>query len=96
MAIEVTVAEAETQLSELIGRVEAGEEVVICRGAKPIARLSAVAVPAELDAPKQPRVLGRLRGLFVVPDDFNDDLPDDVLAAMEGDDPLDPLRDLRP
>lgn len=35
-------------------------------------------------------------GLFVVPDDFNDDLPDDVLAAMEGDDPLDPLRDLRP
>lgn len=39
MTIEVKVAQAKTHLSELLTRVEAGEEVIISRGNEPIARL---------------------------------------------------------
>jgi prevent-host-death family protein len=42
MAITVKVAEAKTRLSELLARVEAGEEVVISRGNEPVAKLSAL------------------------------------------------------
>jgi len=42
--VEVTVQEAKTQLSRLLRRVEAGEEVVIRRGREPVARL--VRIPA--------------------------------------------------
>ncbi len=85
MATEVTVHEAKTHLSRLLARVEAGEEIVIKRGQKPIARLSALP-----PAPKERRVLGGDEGLFTIPEDF-DDLPEDILAAFEGDDPEDPF-----
>lgn len=91
MTTEVTVHEAKTHLSRLLARVEAGEEIVIRRGAKPIARLTAL-----LPVPRPPRVLGGDEGLFTVPDDFDEDLPEDILAAFEGDDPEDPLYDMRP
>ncbi|MBI1868402.1 MAG: type II toxin-antitoxin system prevent-host-death family antitoxin [Methylocystis sp.] len=39
MSITVKVGEAKTRLSELLARVEAGEEVVIMRGNQPVARL---------------------------------------------------------
>lgn len=42
MSITVKVAEAKTRLSELLAKVEAGEEVVIARGNEPIAKLSAL------------------------------------------------------
>ncbi|MGO9429127.1 type II toxin-antitoxin system Phd/YefM family antitoxin [Rhodoblastus sp.] len=42
MAITVNIGEAKTRLSELIARVEAGEEVVIARGNAPVARLTAL------------------------------------------------------
>ena len=74
--IEVNVHEAKTQLSKLIRRVAAGESIVIARAGKPVAKL----VPIE-PAPK--RVFGLDRGLFVVPDDFDDPLPGDVLAEFE-------------
>ena len=74
--IEVNVHEAKTQLSKLIRRVAAGEAVVIARAGKPVAKL----VPIE-PAPK--RVFGLDRGHFVVPDDFDDPLPGDVLAEFE-------------
>ena len=83
MATEVTVHEAKTHLSRLLARVEAGEEIVIKRGQKPIARLTALAA-----VPKPPRVLGGDEGLFVVPADFNDDLPDDLLDEFEAVDDL--------
>ena len=40
MPITVNIGEAKTRLSELIARVEAGEEVVIARGNAPVARLA--------------------------------------------------------
>lgn len=42
MAVTVKVAEAKTHLSELLAKVEAGEEVIISRGNKPVARLSRI------------------------------------------------------
>ena len=73
---EVNVHEAKTHLSRLLRRVAAGEEIVIARAGKPIARLVPVAkAPA--------RLLGIDEGLFVVPDDFDAPLPDDLLAELE-------------
>lgn len=73
---EVNVHEAKTHLSRLLLRVAAGEEIVIARAGKPIARL----VPVE---PKPQRIIGQDDGLFKVPDDFDAPLPDEVLALFE-------------
>ncbi len=73
---EVNIHEAKTQLSKLLRRVSAGEEIVIARSGKPIAKL----VP--LDAPPK-RKFGVDRGVFEVPDDFDAPLPSDVLAEFE-------------
>ena len=77
MPAAVNIHEAKTHLSRLLVRVEAGEEIVIQRGGRPVAKI----VP--LDAP-EPRRLGRDRGLFQVPADFDDPLPDELQAAFEG------------
>ncbi len=66
----VSVHEAKTHLSRLLQLVEAGEEVVIARAGKPVARLVPV---VEMLA----KVPGHLKGKIVVPDDFDDPLPDE-------------------
>ncbi len=76
--VEVNVHEAKTHLSKLLMRVAAGEQVVIARAGKPIARL----VPFR--EPKGKRPLGMDRGLFQVPDDFDAPLPEDMLRRFEG------------
>jgi len=75
---QVNIYEAKTQLSRLVEEVESGEEIVIARAGKPVARLTRVA-PASAA-----RRLGVLDGRFRIPDDFNAPLPDEVLAAFEG------------
>jgi prevent-host-death family protein len=73
---EVNVHEAKTHLSRLLLRVAGGEEIVIARAGKPVARL----VPIE---PKPQRVIGQDDGLFEVPDDFDAPLPGEVLALFQ-------------
>jgi prevent-host-death family protein len=68
---QVNIHEAKTHLSRLLMRVAQGEEIVIARAGKPIARL----VPIK---PKPRRILGQDEGLFEVPDDFDAPLPDDL------------------
>jgi prevent-host-death family protein len=72
---EVGVHEAKTTLSQLLRRVQAGEEVTILRGGTPVARLVPVK-PAK-------RQLGQDVGRFVVPDDFDAPLEDETLEAFE-------------
>ena len=72
----VNVHEAKTQLSKLIEAVEAGEEIIIARAGKPVARLM------PLEAAKPRRQLGLQAGRLSVPDDFDAPLPDDVLASF--------------
>ena len=68
----VGVHEAKSTLSDLLRRAEAGEEVIIRRGNEPVARL----VPIR---PTDGVRLGCDQGQFVVPDDFDEPLPDDLL-----------------
>ena len=69
----VNVQEAKTQLSALLARVEAGEDIVIARAGAPVARL----VPIDL----QRRTFGALE--LEVPEDFDAPLPEAELAAWE-------------
>jgi prevent-host-death family protein len=73
---EVGVHEAKTTLSKLLRRVAAGEEITITRGGEPVARL----VPVH---PRRERILGQDRGVYEVPDSFDEPLPDEVLRAFE-------------
>jgi prevent-host-death family protein len=74
----VNVHQAKTELSRLVERVEAGEEIVIARAGRPAAKL----VP--LTRARGRRRLGLLDGRFKIPDDFNAPLPAAVLRAFEG------------
>jgi len=91
----VTVHEAKTNLSELLRRVEAGEEIIIARGDTPVAILKDYR--SEDIARRRKAAFGCLAGKFPeIPDSaFFDPLPDDELAAWYGEDynPTDPLRD---
>ena len=71
----VNVHEAKTTLSELLKKVEAGEEIIIARAGKPVARL----VPA-VKATK--RVFGFDKANWEVPDNFNDPLPEELLEGF--------------
>jgi antitoxin (DNA-binding transcriptional repressor) of toxin-antitoxin stability system len=75
----VSVADAKAHLSSLLDEVENGESVTITRHNVPVAEIRALAKPNT-----GPRPWGLGKGTFVVPDDFNDPLPDDLLAAFEG------------
>ena len=71
--MEVNIHDAKTHLSKLLERVALGEEVIIAKAGKPVAKL--VAIESE-----RPRFkLGFAKGVFVVPDDFNDPLPNEVI-----------------
>lgn len=71
----VTIHQAKTNLSKLIERAEHGEEVLIARAKKVIAKIVPIAA-----APKF-RQLDLFKGKFTVPADFSDPLPDDELDA---------------
>jgi antitoxin (DNA-binding transcriptional repressor) of toxin-antitoxin stability system len=75
----VNVHAAKTQLSKLLERVERGEEFVIDRAGRPVAMLSRAPVPSEPQ-----REPGALRGRIRMSPDFDDDLPEEVLAAFRG------------
>ena len=64
--------EAMSQLSKLVEMAMEGEEVIIAKAGKPVAKL----VP--LTRRPKNRVLGSARGEFTVPDDFNDPLPKEI------------------
>jgi antitoxin (DNA-binding transcriptional repressor) of toxin-antitoxin stability system len=75
MTKSVGVHEAKTHLSRLLEDVAAGEEVVITRRGEAVATLG--------PPPRQMRQrFGMDEGRFVVPDDFDAPLPDELLDAF--------------
>ena len=72
----VNVHEAKTNLSRLLVRVEAGEEIVIVRNGKPVARL--VSCKPRVNPPDV------LKGLINIDDSFFDPLPEEELRLWEG------------
>ncbi len=77
MATTVNIFEAKTNLSKLIELVEQGQEIVIARAGKPVARLT------QLEPAKRPLRYGGLKGKIWIADDFDAPLPPDVLASFE-------------
>jgi prevent-host-death family protein len=75
--MEVNIHQAKSQLSQLLRRVAAGEEVIIARGGKPVAKLIPI---GGCDR----RVLGCDQGRFSVPEDFDAPLDGDILGSFEG------------
>jgi prevent-host-death family protein len=73
----VNIYAAKTQLSRLVERAAAGQDVIIARGGKPVARLTRLQ-----EAPRKIR-FGLLKGKVRVSRDFDAPLPDEVLAAFE-------------
>jgi prevent-host-death family protein len=69
--------DAKTHLSRLAERAAQGEEIVIARNGRPLARLMPM-------AERGPRRIGFLAGRIHVREDFDDPLPDDVRAPFEG------------
>lgn len=80
--VTVTIHQAKTQLSKLIARAQAGEEIVIARGKNPVVRL------APLATKPHGRVFGAMKGKWPdLPDAFFfDPLPEDELKLWEGED----------
>lgn len=74
--IAVNIHEAKTHFSSLLARVGAGEEIVIAKAGKPVARL----VP--YDHVTRKLTGGRDRGIFSVPDDFDAPLPREILDTF--------------
>ncbi len=74
----INVYEAKTHLSKLLERVAEGEELVLGKAGKPMARL----VPYR--EVRQPRKPGRMAGKMWIAPDF-DETPEDIIAAFEGD-----------
>lgn len=73
----VNIHEAKTHLSRLIAEVEAGEDVVLARGGKPVARLMRIAEGAPA------RRFGAMRGRAEAGEAFFEPLPDSELSAWE-------------
>jgi prevent-host-death family protein len=73
---QIGMHEAKTKLSQLVERAEAGEDIVIARNGKPVARLVPVAAEAKLAS-----VRGAWRGRVHIAEDF-DELPDDIADAL--------------
>jgi prevent-host-death family protein len=77
--LTVNIFEAKTNLSKLVEKVERGEDVIIARAGKPVARLTQL-------EPKKPKIrFGGLKGKIWVAEDFDAPLPPEILAEFEGD-----------
>jgi prevent-host-death family protein len=73
----VNIAEAKAKLSQLVDMAEHGQEVVLARHGRPVAKIVPLSVQTTETYPN--RGLGIDRGRFEVPDDFDDPLPPDFM-----------------
>lgn len=74
----VNIHEAKTQFSRFVDQAEAGEEIVIARAGKPVARLVALETSAN-----KPRKLGLGKKIFTFPEQFDNLNADDIAAMFE-------------
>jgi prevent-host-death family protein len=75
----VNIFEAKTNLSKLVELAERGEDTIIARAGKPVARLTKL-------AHEKPKIrFGGLKGKIWIADDFDAPLPPEILAEFEGD-----------
>jgi prevent-host-death family protein len=77
----INIHAAKTHLSRLVAEVAAGEEIVIAKAGKPVARL----LPFE--PRREPRRPGLMKGKIWIADDFDEPLPEEIMAAFRGERP---------
>lgn len=75
--VTVNIFEAKTQLSKLVERAEKGQDTIIARAGKPVARLT------QIEPKKRPIRFGLLKGKIHIADDFDAYLPEDFLITPE-------------
>ncbi len=75
---QVNIYEAKTHFSKYVEQAESGEDVIIARGGKQVARLTSIG------SKKTPVRFGVLKGKVHVSADFDETVPDEVLAGFEG------------
>jgi antitoxin (DNA-binding transcriptional repressor) of toxin-antitoxin stability system len=76
--MKATLEQVENEAAEYFHRVIDGETIVVYQGERPIAEIRPMSETKTL------RPVGLAAGKFVVPDDFDDPLPDEILDAFEG------------
>ena len=76
--MKATLEQVENEAAEYLHRVIEGETIVVYQGERAIAEIRPMTETETL------RPVGLAAGQFVVPDDFDDPLPDDLLDAFEG------------
>ena len=74
----VSLQDVQRDPAAALARVEAGETLLVVRGDRPVAEIRPVPAP-----PTGPRPLGLAAGQFVVPDDFDAPLPEEILREFE-------------
>jgi prevent-host-death family protein len=79
MAFQINLHHTKTQLSKLVERALAGEEIIIARAGKPLVRLTSCSQPIP------ERVPGALKGRMWIADDF-DQTSDEIVRLFEGED----------
>ena len=75
----VNIYEAKTKLSKLVDLAAAGQEIIIARNGKPVAKLTTIEQPK-----KKLIVYGLLEGKGWIADDFDDPLPEEIQKYFEG------------
>ena len=81
--ISLNIDDIQQNLSGFIKLIQEGNRLIITQADRPIAEIK----PISKNLPqKEPRPIGLCEGEFVVPDDFDDPLPADLLEAFEGKD----------
>ena len=77
MPTQVNTHEAKSQLSKLLARVQAGEEIVIANAGRPVARLVPIERAVEQRSP------GSAQGKVRIRQEFDEPLPEDILESFE-------------
>ncbi len=81
MLLTVNIYDAKTSLSQLVERAAAGEEIIIAKAGRPMARLT------PLRTSRSPNLSGALAGQIDIGPAFDEPLPDDIAAAFRGETP---------
>lgn len=81
MPLTINIYDAKASLSQLVERAAAGEEIIIAKAGRPMARLSA------LRSSRTPNLIGSLAGQIEIGPAFDDPLPDEIAAGFLGETP---------
>ncbi|MEX2213618.1 MAG: type II toxin-antitoxin system prevent-host-death family antitoxin [Phycisphaeraceae bacterium] len=77
----ISIDDIQRDLAGFLRRIQAGESLTIVQASMPVARITPMSGAAPVQREKRP--FGLAKGQFIVPDDFDAPLPDEVLKSFE-------------